>query len=182
MVDFCVRSNHRDMDGEAASIARRRLHLHLASMGLDDGLHDMETQTRTGDRTPRPFSAVEFLEDAGPLPRVEAATVVSDRKAEGGTGAGNGEQNTLIGTGVFVGVLKQVQQRGGERRSIGLNQGELTSDLGAEVAARSSESARRIYDIRLALTLRHHGVSHFATVNRRDFKGFGFEKVWNPLS
>jgi hypothetical protein len=25
-------------------------------------------------------------------------------------------------------------------------------------------------------------VSHFATVNHRDFKGFGFEKVWNPLS
>jgi toxin-antitoxin system PIN domain toxin len=49
-------------------------------------------------------------------------------------------------------------------------------------AARSTESARRIYDIRLALTLRHHGVSHFATVNHRDFKGFGFEKVWNPLS
>lgn len=49
-------------------------------------------------------------------------------------------------------------------------------------AARKAESARRIYDIRLALTLRHHGVRRFATVNHRDFKGLGFEKVWNPIA
>ena len=40
---------------------------------------------------------------------------------------------------------------------------------------------RRIYDTRLALTLRHHGVTEFATTNVKDFEGFGFERVWNPL-
>lgn len=36
-------------------------------------------------------------------------------------------------------------------------------------------------DTRLALTLLHHGVTEFATVNVQDFKGFGFSRVWNPL-
>ena len=36
-------------------------------------------------------------------------------------------------------------------------------------------------DARLALTLRHHGVTEFATANLKDFEGFGFAKVWNPL-
>jgi toxin-antitoxin system PIN domain toxin len=40
---------------------------------------------------------------------------------------------------------------------------------------------RRIIDIRLALTLMHHGVKEFATANTKDFKNLGFEKVWNPL-
>lgn len=40
----------------------------------------------------------------------------------------------------------------------------------------------RIYDARLAATLRHHGVTHFATSNERDFLDFGFEHVWNPLA
>jgi uncharacterized protein len=40
---------------------------------------------------------------------------------------------------------------------------------------------RRIFDARLALTLRHGGVTHFATSNVKDFQGWGFEKVWNPL-
>ena len=48
-------------------------------------------------------------------------------------------------------------------------------------AARSTDSARRIYDIRLGLTLRHYGVKRFATANGKDFRGLGFEKVWNPL-
>ena len=48
-------------------------------------------------------------------------------------------------------------------------------------AARASESSRRIYDIRLGLTLRHYGVKRFATANAKDFMGLGFEKVWNPL-
>ncbi len=41
---------------------------------------------------------------------------------------------------------------------------------------------RRIFDARLALTLRHGGVTHFGTTNVKGFEGFGFEKVWNPLS
>ena len=39
-----------------------------------------------------------------------------------------------------------------------------------------------IYDIRLALTLRHYRVTHFATANAKHFQGFGFDKVWNPLA
>lgn len=41
---------------------------------------------------------------------------------------------------------------------------------------------RRSFDWRLALTLLQQGVTEFATVNLKDFMGFGFEKVWNPLS
>ena len=40
---------------------------------------------------------------------------------------------------------------------------------------------RQIVDARLAITLRHHGVTRFATANVKDFRSFGFEKVWNPL-
>lgn len=46
---------------------------------------------------------------------------------------------------------------------------------------RTSFAFRRIIDLRLGLTLRHHGVTRFATTNGKDFKGLGFEKVWNPL-
>lgn len=41
---------------------------------------------------------------------------------------------------------------------------------------------RRVIDIRLGLTLRHYGVTDFATTNTRDFGGMGFRKVWNPLA
>ena len=40
---------------------------------------------------------------------------------------------------------------------------------------------RRIIDLRLALTLQHHGVSEFATDNVRDFHDIGFQRVWSPL-
>jgi predicted nucleic acid-binding protein len=40
---------------------------------------------------------------------------------------------------------------------------------------------RHVNDARLALTLRHHGVTRFATRNVRDFPSFGFDEVWNPL-
>jgi len=40
---------------------------------------------------------------------------------------------------------------------------------------------RKVFDARLALTLRHHGVAEFATTNVKDFEGFGFNRVWNPL-
>jgi uncharacterized protein len=48
-------------------------------------------------------------------------------------------------------------------------------------AAETKAGFRQIIDARLALTLRHHGVTQLATVNLKDFKSFGFEKVWNPL-
>jgi len=41
---------------------------------------------------------------------------------------------------------------------------------------------RRLYDVRTAMTLMAQGVTEFATVNVKDFKGLGFERVWNPLS
>jgi len=50
-----------------------------------------------------------------------------------------------------------------------------------EMAARSVFPYRRIYDARLALTLRHHGVTEFATANVKDFQDVGFRRVWNPL-
>ena len=50
-----------------------------------------------------------------------------------------------------------------------------------KAVARPKFPRRRIFDVRLALPLRHHGVTHFATANAKDFQGLGFEKVWNPL-
>jgi toxin-antitoxin system PIN domain toxin len=49
-------------------------------------------------------------------------------------------------------------------------------------AATPAFAYRRIYDARLALSLRHHGVTEFATANVKDFQGFGFTRVWNPLA
>ncbi|MCP5525064.1 MAG: PIN domain-containing protein [Verrucomicrobiales bacterium] len=48
-------------------------------------------------------------------------------------------------------------------------------------AAAPAFARRRIYDARLAHTLRHHGVTQLATANVKDFEGFGFQRVWNPL-
>lgn len=50
-----------------------------------------------------------------------------------------------------------------------------------QMALESNFAFRRIIDLRLGLTLKHHGVSCFATTNRRDFQGLGFAEVWNPL-
>jgi uncharacterized protein len=47
-------------------------------------------------------------------------------------------------------------------------------------AAKAHSSFRHIIDARLAFTLRHHGVTHFATANVKHFEGFGFQKVWSP--
>ncbi len=54
-----------------------------------------------------------------------------------------------------------------------------------EVWQRAGEknfARRRIFDTRLGLTLRHHGVTQFATANIKDFQGMGFEKVFNPFA
>jgi toxin-antitoxin system PIN domain toxin len=50
-----------------------------------------------------------------------------------------------------------------------------------EHARRSGFVRRRIYDARLALLLRRQGVTEFATANVKDFEGFGFERLWNPV-
>lgn len=50
-----------------------------------------------------------------------------------------------------------------------------------KVAAGAQFARRRVFDARLALTLRHHGVTELATDNVKDFAGFGFERVWSPV-
>lgn len=40
---------------------------------------------------------------------------------------------------------------------------------------------RHAYDWRTALALLRQGVTEFATVNEKDFRDFGFKRVWNPL-
>ena len=51
-----------------------------------------------------------------------------------------------------------------------------------KAAAARDMAYRRIHDLRLAATLRQHGVTVFATRNTRDFAGLGFARVWDPLS
>lgn len=48
-------------------------------------------------------------------------------------------------------------------------------------ARRKDFAFRRLYDARSALTMTAQGVTEFATVNVKDYEGFGFRKVWNPL-
>ncbi|HET6249936.1 MAG TPA: PIN domain-containing protein [Tepidisphaeraceae bacterium] len=45
-----------------------------------------------------------------------------------------------------------------------------------------SFARRRAYDWRSALSMLRNGVTELATVNIKDFQGFGFSKVWNPLA
>jgi toxin-antitoxin system PIN domain toxin len=49
-------------------------------------------------------------------------------------------------------------------------------------AATPGIARRRVFDARLALTLRHHGVDEFATRNIKDFEDFGFSRVWDPIT
>lgn len=49
--------------------------------------------------------------------------------------------------------------------------------------ARQTELARRrIYDLRLGLSLLQQGVTELATANVKDFEDLGFRRVWNPLA
>ncbi len=49
------------------------------------------------------------------------------------------------------------------------------------MAAKPDWGRRQIFDARLALSLRRHGVREFATANVKHFEGYGFQRVWNPL-
>ena len=49
-------------------------------------------------------------------------------------------------------------------------------------ARRKDFAFRRLYDARAALTMTLQGVTEFATVNVKDYEGFGFRKVWNPIA
>jgi len=55
----------------------------------------------------------------------------------------------------------------------------IVADRLWEWAAKTEAGFREIIDARLALTLRHHGVTRFATA--KHFQDFGFTEVWNPL-
>ena len=59
--------------------------------------------------------------------------------------------------------------------SVGLHE-ELWS-----IAAGKTFARRRIYEARLALSLRRQGVTEFATANVKDFECYDFVRVWNPL-
>ncbi len=48
-------------------------------------------------------------------------------------------------------------------------------------AAGQAFAYRRLFDMRLAMILKHHGVSEFATRNGSDFRDCGFARVWNPF-
>lgn len=49
-------------------------------------------------------------------------------------------------------------------------------------ASRPPFARRRLYDVRLGLSLRAAGVVQFATANVGDFGDLGFARVWNPLT
>jgi uncharacterized protein len=48
-------------------------------------------------------------------------------------------------------------------------------------AARADVGRYQIYDARIAITLRHHGVTVFATRNVNHFKALGFDNILNPV-
>jgi len=58
---------------------------------------------------------------------------------------------------------------------------ELMNQVWAAASERSF-AYRRIFDLRLAFTLRHHGVTTFATRNVRDFQACGFSRVIDPAA
>ncbi len=49
------------------------------------------------------------------------------------------------------------------------------------IAQQPNLPRRAIFDARIALTLRHHGVTQFATRNTADFETFGFTHLINPI-
>jgi hypothetical protein len=50
------------------------------------------------------------------------------------------------------------------------------------MAATAGFGRPRVFDVRLGLTLRHHGVAELATANIGDFQGLGFRRVFNPCA
>jgi uncharacterized protein len=51
-----------------------------------------------------------------------------------------------------------------------------------ELAGRPGIARRRVFDARLGFTMRHYGVRQLATRNVKDFDGFGFDRVWDPIA
>ena len=50
-----------------------------------------------------------------------------------------------------------------------------------QIAQRPNLPRRAMFDARIALTLRHHGVTDWATRNVSDFQEFGFAQLINPI-
>lgn len=50
------------------------------------------------------------------------------------------------------------------------------------LAAQPDFARGRVFDAWLALTLRHHGVRELATAYPEHYAGFGFDRVFDPLS
>lgn len=52
----------------------------------------------------------------------------------------------------------------------------------ADTLREADFARRRAYDWRAALLLIQQGVTEVATVNEKDFRDCGFQRVWNPLA
>jgi uncharacterized protein len=87
-----------------------------------------------------------------PLPAADAAEMIQTLRQ-------NPRWDILDYPGPSAGIMTEVWQR----------------------ASAQDFARRRVFDARLALTLRHHGVTEFATANLKDFQEYGFDRVWNPL-
>ncbi len=57
-----------------------------------------------------------------------------------------------------------------------------TPKTSPKTTAATRHARRRAYDWRAALLLIQQGVTDFATVNEKDFRDCGFQRVWNPLA
>ena len=78
-------------------------------------------------------------------------------------------------------IIRQLRSNPGWR-IVDIVPGHGIMDQVWEHAATRSFAYRRLFDARLALVLKHHGVSEFATRNGADFRDFGFARVWDPLA
>ncbi|MEA3643324.1 MAG: TA system VapC family ribonuclease toxin [Lamprobacter sp.] len=50
-----------------------------------------------------------------------------------------------------------------------------------QLAQQADLPRRAVFDARIALTVRHHGVTEWATRNTSDFEAFGFARLINPI-
>lgn len=88
---------------------------------------------------------------------------------------------TPLGAAEAVGVVHRLRSNP-RWRIVDAGAGRSIMDAVWARAAERGFACRRIFDIRLACVLRHHGVTEFATRNTRDFAGCGFARVWDPLA
>ncbi|MEM9479904.1 MAG: type II toxin-antitoxin system VapC family toxin [Verrucomicrobiota bacterium] len=87
----------------------------------------------------------------------------------------------LVGSEMSPSKAVSVVQRFRENKSWKLVENASVMSAVWELAGERGFARRRLFDVRLALTLQAHGVRRFATANVKDFEGMGFDDVWNPL-